>query len=120
MRIVKTKIFLFPNEIKKDLNHPIAGNFFPTMPISLILFALNFLKYPELIFSKAVSHHIAFYLWIAGTVGIYLMGFVILTHIFRHKEIDISHATFGWYIPPVSKLLIPVAGFELAGLFPNI
>ncbi|MCK5075191.1 MAG: hypothetical protein KAR38_02395, partial [Calditrichia bacterium] len=61
----------------------------------------------------------AFYLWIAGAVGIYLMGFVILTHIFRHKEIDISHATFGWYIPPVSKLLIPVAGFKLAGLFPQ-
>lgn len=113
------RFFAFPENIKKDFNHPVASNFFPTMPISLIVIALNFLKYPELLLTKAASYELAYYLWILGSIGIYVMGFVISAHIYRHKEIQVSHANFGWYIPPVSKLLIPVAGFELAGLFPD-
>lgn len=108
------KFFLYPANIKKDLNHPIATNFFPTMPISLILFSLNLMKFPTMFFSEETSLTVAYYLWLAGSFGIYLMGFIILTHIFKHQEIKLPHANFGWYIPPVSKLIIPIAGFELA------
>jgi len=113
------KFFLYPQNAKKDFKHPIAANFFPTMPISLIILALDLLKYPTLFFSKEVSQNIAFYLWLVGAIGIYAMGFPILLQTFRHKGIDLVHANFGWYIPPVSKLLIPVAGFELAQIFPE-
>lgn len=112
------KFLLYPEEVKKDLNHPVAANFFPTMPISLILFSLNLMKFPTIFFSEQVSLALAYYLWLAGTAGIYLMGFVILTHIFRHQEIKLAHANFGWYIPPVSKLIVPTAGFELADKVP--
>lgn len=112
------KFLLYPQSVKKDLNHPVAANFFPTMPISLILFALNLLKFPTLFFSETVSLGLAYCLWLAGSVGVYLMGFVILGHIFRHQEIKLQHANFGWYIPPVSKLIIPIAGFELAQKLP--
>jgi C4-dicarboxylate transporter/malic acid transport protein len=113
------RFFLYKAEVKKDFNHPIAGNFFPTMPISLIIISLDFLKFPELFFTTEVSIQIAFYLWLFGAIGIYILGFIILTHIFRHKEIEVHHANFGWYIPPVSKLIIPVAGFELAAKMPG-
>lgn len=113
------KFILFPSQVKHDLNHPIAGSFIPTMPIALIVIALDFLKYPDMLASVEVSHSIALWLWLVGSLGIYVMGFVILLHIFRHPEIKMEHANFGWYIPPVSKLLIPVAGFELAHLFPE-
>jgi C4-dicarboxylate transporter/malic acid transport protein len=113
------KLLLFPKSVQKDLNHPIASNFFPTMPISLVLFALNLMKFPDAFFATETSFAIAWWLWLVGTTGIYGMGFVILVHIFRHQEIKIAHANFGWYIPPVSKLLIPVAGYELAAHFPQ-
>ncbi len=113
------RFFLYPAKVRADLNHPVAANFFPTMPISLILFALNLMKFPTWFCSTATSHMTALILWGLGTTGIYLMGYIILLHIFRHKEINLQHANFGWYIPPVSKLLIPVAGFELAGIFPH-
>ncbi len=112
------RFFMFFDQVKKDFDHPIASNFFPTMPISLIVLSLDFLKFPGLIFSVDLSHQIAYYLWLVGSIGIYLFGFIILTHIFRHREIELHHANFGWYIPPVSKLIIPVAGFELAGIMP--
>ena len=108
------RFFLYPASVKKDLNHPIAANFFPTMPICLILFSLNLMKFPTMFFSEGTSLTLAYYLWLCGSFGIYLMGFIILTHIFKHQEINIPHANFGWYIPPVSKLIIPIAGFELA------
>lgn len=113
------KFFLYPTNIRKDFNHPVAANFFPTMPISLILFALNLLNFPTLYFSEAVSRQLALYLWGIGTVGIYVFGFIILMHVFRHKGIQLQHANFGWYIPPVSKLLVPLAGYELVGYFPQ-
>ncbi|MEA3545435.1 MAG: hypothetical protein U9R69_09495 [Thermodesulfobacteriota bacterium] len=112
------KFFLFPASIRKDLNHPIAANFFPTMPIALILFSLNLMKFPTMFFSEQTSLQLAWYLWLLGSAGIYILGFIILTHIFRHQEIKVPHANFGWYIPPVSKLIIPIAGYELAGFFP--
>ena len=113
-----TKFLLYPASVRKDLNHLVAANFFPTMPISLLLFSLNLMKFPTMFFSEQVSLQLAWYLWLLGTTGIYVFGFIILPHIFRHKEINIPHANFGWYIPPVSKLIIPLAGYELAGHFP--
>jgi C4-dicarboxylate transporter/malic acid transport protein len=113
------KFFLYPENVKKDFKHPVAASFFPTMPISLVIFALDFLKYPTLFFSENISYRLAFFLWLMGSIGIYAMGFPILLQTFRHRGIDLTHANFGWYIPPVSKLIIPVAGFELAGIFPQ-
>jgi len=113
------KFFLYPASIRKDFNHPIATNFFPTMPISLILFSLNLMKYPTMFFSQQLSLQLAYFLWFLGATGIYVMGFIILVHIFRHQEIKLQHANFGWYIPPVSKVIIPAAGYELAGYFPE-
>jgi tellurite resistance protein TehA-like permease len=113
------KFIRYPEQAQKDFNHPIAVNFFPTMPISLVLFALDLLKYPTLFFTEELSQSVAFYLWLLGAIGIYGMGFPILLQIFRHKGINLAHANFGWYIPPVSKLIIPVAGFELATVLPQ-
>jgi C4-dicarboxylate transporter/malic acid transport protein len=108
-----------PAAIGRDLDHPIAVNFFPTMPIALIILALDFLKYPDLLLSAQASHNLAWYLWLLGSVGIYLGGFAVLGRIYQNPKITLPHANFGWYIPPVSKLLIPVAGFELAQHFPS-
>lgn len=108
----------YPADAWRDMNHPVAANFFPTMPIALIIIALDLLKYPDLFFPSAVSREIAFYLWLIGALGIYGLGFVVLARIYGHEGIKLGHANFGWYIPPVSKLLIPVAGLELTQIFP--
>jgi len=113
------RFFMYPDAIRRDLSHPIAGAFFPTMPIALIIIGLNLLKYPDLFASPATSHAIAWWLWIVGSVGIYVLGFNVLQRVYHSQAVDLTHAGFGWYIPPVSKLLIPVAGFELAVIYPD-
>lgn len=113
------RFFLFPEAIRDDLRHPIAASFFPTMPIAIVVVALDLLKYPDLLFSSSTSEDIAFWLWLMGTVGIYVAGFVVLPRIYQSDTVELSHANFGWFIPPVANLLIPVGGLELAVLFPE-
>jgi C4-dicarboxylate transporter/malic acid transport protein len=113
------KFFLYPEKVQADFNHPLAANFFPTMPISLVLFSLVLLRYPDLFFARDVSRPLSLWLWGLGAAGIYLMGFVILSRIFRNKQIQLAHSNFGWFIPPVSKIIITLAGLELAWLFPG-
>ncbi len=113
------KFIRYPEAAREDLNHPIAGNFYPTMPIAMIVLALDFLKYRGVVLPLPLAVGLAKVLWILGSAGIYLFGFVISLRMYTHSEIDLPHANFGWYIPPVSKLIIPVAGFELAALSQN-
>lgn len=113
------RFVLFPEAVRHDLHHPIAASFFPTMPIAVVVIALDFLKYPELLLSSSTSENIAFWMWLFGTVGIYVAGFVVLPRIYQNSTIELSHANFGWFIPPVANLLIPVGGLELAVVFPE-
>ncbi|MCL1692113.1 MAG: hypothetical protein M3096_00360 [Actinomycetia bacterium] len=83
----------------------------------IIIIALDLLKYPDMFFSIETSREIAFWMWLVGSIGIYVAAFVVLPKIYRSDAIELSHANFGWFIPPVAKLLIPVAGFELAMLY---
>ena len=111
------RFFMSYDAVRHDLHHPIAASFFPTMPIAIIIIALDLLKYPDMFFAVETSREIAFWMWLVGSIGIYVAGFVVLPKIYRSAAIELSHANFGWFIPPVAKLLIPVAGFELAMLF---
>jgi C4-dicarboxylate transporter/malic acid transport protein len=111
--------FRYHDAVRRDLEHPVAASFVPTMPIAMHVLALDLIKYPDLLLTPAVAHSLALWLWIVGTVGIYVLGWVVLLRVYRHQQIEVKHANFGWFIPPVSKLLIPVAGLELAGLFPG-
>ena len=113
------RFVMYPSAVRNDLHHPIAASFFPTMPIAIIIIALDLLKYPEMFFSRNASETIAFWMWVAGSLGIYLAAFIVLPKIYRSDKIELAHANFGWFIPPVAKLLIPVAGFELATLYPD-
>lgn len=113
------KIVRHPSDSAQDFNHPVASSFLPTMPIALLVICLDVLKFGHLFFSPETAYSLAFGLWIAGSCGIYGLGFVVIMHVFRNEAIEVGHANFGWLIPPVSKLLIPVAGFELAALLPQ-
>ncbi|MCK5153810.1 MAG: hypothetical protein KAQ93_05570 [Spirochaetales bacterium] len=50
--------------------------------------------------------------WV-GTVGIYIFSWIIIPLLFQNETVSYDHGTFGWYIPPVSHLIIPVLGFDL-------
>jgi C4-dicarboxylate transporter/malic acid transport protein len=91
----------------EELKHPVSGSFIPTMPISFMIIGINF----TVIAPSYIGSQVFF---LIGTFGIYLLSWLIMPALFQNNKVQDSHGTFGWYIPPVSHLIVPVLGFELS------
>lgn len=92
------------DEVRKEINHPIKLNFFPTISISLILLSIIFLHRNE-----ALSE----YLWLTGT-GIHLLfTFYVVSSWIHQEHYEIHHLNPAWFIPAVGNVLVPIAGIPL-------
>ncbi|MDB6077287.1 MAG: C4-dicarboxylate transporter [Akkermansiaceae bacterium] len=94
------KILKHPEVVKNEFNHPIAGNFFGTFNIAVLLLSAVISPY-GIAASKVV--------WTLGSIGTVALGFTIVSRLFRGK-IDAGHAVPAWLIPGVATLDITVAG----------
>jgi C4-dicarboxylate transporter/malic acid transport protein len=100
-------------EFSKEFRHPVAGSFIPTLPIAFIIVALDFLSLGAPFFGEELSTAIALWLFGIGAAGIWILGLAVLSRLFASTEVKLPHATFGWFIPPVSQIIIAVGGLEL-------
>ena len=107
------RFFKYPTEVNQDINHLIKGQFFPTMPISLIVIGIALAKIGPTMWSVSSLRIPIITLFIAGTVGIFIFGFILVTVMYRSRNVELGHGVYAWYIPPVSHLIIPVLGFIL-------
>jgi C4-dicarboxylate transporter/malic acid transport protein len=111
--ITAIRVVVYPGEYAKEFRHPVAGSFIPTLPIALIIVAIDFLTFGGPLFGEAPSTTIAAWLFGFGAAGIWILGLVVLSRLFASTEVKQAHATFGWFIPPVSQLIVAVGGLEL-------
>lgn len=95
------RIFKFPEEIKKDLSHPITANFFAWIFISAavivsviwnVLQPLWWCINPELV--SKIFYIIALILW---TIIPVLVPFMLTIS----EKVDSKHAIWIWFLPPV-------------------
>lgn len=98
----------------QDLTHPVSAAFFPTMPISLIIWGIAFEKAGPIFMSEETILPILQVLWFTGTAGIAFFAIIILGLRFLKPELKWQVANLGWLIPPVSALIVPVLGNSLA------
>lgn len=110
-----TRWIQHPEAVRRDLQHPVSAAFFPTMPISLLVIGVALEKTSPSFLSESALWSTLLILWMAGAAGILFFALSILNIFFHQPELKWEAATFGWLIPPVSTLLIPVLGFSLAG-----
>ncbi len=111
------RFFMYPEEVKKDLYHPIKGNFFPTMPISFILAGTGTNKLGPMLFGPWLSYHLSIVFFFLGVIGIFIFGYLLIRIHFLNKEMRLNDANFSWFIPPVSHLIIPVLGTCLLDVY---
>jgi len=104
------RFFMYPEEIKKDLQNPIRGNFFPTMPISFILAGTGTNKLGPMLFGPWFAYHLSIVFFFLGAIGIFIFGYLLIRIQFLNRDVRLEHANFSWFIPPVSHLIIPVLG----------
>ena len=107
------KLFRYPGLFRKELNHPVAGSFLPTMPIAVIIAAIDLLLLGPGLIGLELTLDIAYVMFIIGSAGIYLLSWIIMPALFQNSTVKPGHGTFGWYIPPVSHLIVPVIALEM-------
>jgi tellurite resistance protein len=88
-----------PRAVKAEFQHPIAGNMFGTIFVSLLL--VPFVVAP-------MSRLVARILWVMGAIGIVIFAWIIATRWLSTRQ-QLSNATPAWIIPVIGLLDIPLA-----------
>ena len=84
---------------RAEFRHPIAGNLFGTVLISLLLLPIVL---------EPFAHRLAQILWGIGAVGMVLFAWLIVSRWMSDRQ-QIAHATPAWIIPVVGLLDVPLA-----------
>jgi tellurite resistance protein len=93
------KLLTAPEAVRAEFHHPVAGNLFGTIPISLLLLPLVLAK---------IYLPLAQALWLAGAVGMLVFSWTIVNRWMSDRQ-QVAHATPAWIIPVVGMLDIPLA-----------
>lgn len=94
------KLLRFPEEVVKELNHPIKLSFFPTISIGLILLSVAF---------RAEIPILSFWLFALGAP--LQLGFTlfVMSRWISHTHFEVHHSNPSWFIPVVGNILVPIA-----------
>jgi tellurite resistance protein len=94
------KLAKHPKAVHAEFHHPVAGNFFGTIAISILL--LSALAEP---YSPPAARAI----WTVGVLATFALSFVVVSRLLKGR-VDASHAVPAWLIPGVATLDIAVTG----------
>lgn len=86
-----------------EFRHPVAGNLFGTVPISLLL--LPFVL-------QGPSPRLAATAWMLGAAGMLVFAFLIVSRWMGSRQ-QLAHATPAWVVPVVGLLDVPLAAPSL-------
>jgi tellurite resistance protein len=95
------KLSRYPQEVVKEVNHPVKLNFFPAISISLILLSIAMLK---------TQPGISQILWGVGTALHLSFTLYVMNVWIHHDKFEIHHINPAWFIPVVGNVLVPIAG----------
>ncbi len=97
------KLAQHPEAVRAEFQHPVAGNFFGTIAISLLLLSAVVGPY-----RPAVAQA----LWTVGVLATFALCYVVISRLLK-GQVDGSHAVPAWIIPCVATLDIPVTGGQM-------
>lgn len=97
------KLAKHPRAVHAEFHHPVTGNFFGTIVISMLLLSAVVAPY---------SASAARALWTLGAIATFALSFFVVSRLLK-GQVDTSHAVPAWLIPGVATLDIAVtAGTE--------
>jgi tellurite resistance protein len=99
-----TKLAKHPEAVHAEFHHPVAGNFFGTIVISVLLLSAVVGPY---------SAPAARTIWTVGVLATFALSFVVVSRLLK-GQVDASHAVPAWIIPCVATLDIPVTGGQMS------
>jgi tellurite resistance protein len=93
------KLVMAPGAVMTEFRHPIAGNLFGTILISLLLLPIVL---------APISLRAAQVMWVIGAVGMFAFALMIVTRWMSDRQ-QVTHATPAWIVPVVGLLDVPLA-----------
>lgn len=99
-----TKALRYPDEVAKELGHPIKLSFFPAISISMVLLSIAFFS---------IQHQLATALFTAGAALHLFFTLFVLSRWISRSTFEIQHSNPSWFIPVVGNIVVPIAGVEL-------
>jgi tellurite resistance protein len=94
-----TKLLTAFGAVRQEFHHPIAGNLFGTVLISL-------LQLPIVL--APVARLVAQGMWVLGAAGMLIFAWLIVSRWMTDRQ-QVAHATPAWIIPVVGLLNVPLA-----------
>ncbi len=98
------KLLKFPDEVRKEINHPIKINFFPIFAKIFLILSIIYLDMNLLLARN---------LWIIGVILQFIFSIAITSMWLRHSKFEFEHLNPSWFIPIVGNVIIPIAGVQL-------
>ena len=93
------KLVTATSAVRSEFRHPIAGNLFGTVLISLLLLPIVL---------EPFAHRFAQVMWGVGAAGMVLFAWLIVSRWMSDRQ-QVAHATPAWIIPVVGLLDMPLA-----------
>lgn len=93
-----TKLAKHPHAVRAEFHHPVTGNFFGTIAISVLLLSAIVAPYSAVAAST---------LWTVGMLATFALSFLVISRLLK-GQIDAAHAVPAWIISGVATLDIPV------------
>jgi len=109
------KLLRYPQAALADLQHPLLSQMLPTLPIALLVLSLATRALPLGPWAQPLGQG----LFLLGTPLIFLVGLLVVYWVSTRLKLPIEAASGAWFIPPVSALLVPMAGGLWLSSFPK-
>ncbi|MCK5708742.1 MAG: SLAC1 anion channel family protein [Candidatus Aureabacteria bacterium] len=103
LTIYLIKVFNYPEELKKELEHPIKINFFPILAKIILIASIIYLN---------INMQISRVLWIIGTILQLSFSIIVLSIWLKNSKIEYHHMNPAWFIPIVGNVIVPIAGIK--------
>ncbi|HAX60956.1 MAG TPA: C4-dicarboxylate ABC transporter [Elusimicrobia bacterium] len=97
------KLIKYPEEVKKEFNHPIKLNFYPIIAKLFLIASIIYLS---------LNMFISKYLWWIGVIIQFIFTIIIMSAWIKHNKFEIHHINPSWFIPVVGCIIIPIAGVK--------
>ncbi len=97
------RCFWFPDKVRAELQHPVKGSLFGTVPISVLLLAAVVRPY---------APRLAAAIWLVGAIAMTAFTGYTVYRWMNHRQ-QVKQVTPTWFIPVAGSLSVPVMGATL-------
>lgn len=101
------KLTKFKTFVSKEINHPVAVNFFPAASISLMLLSILYFD---------ISPSISQAMFYIGAIAQLVLTFYVVQSWILHEKWQIGQMTPAWFIPVVGNIIAPLPAMQF-GLY---